>query len=137
MPKGFFLGAEICSFISGSCLDRVTANGPWQSLMLIFHTLQVKGLLAHVIDMFFFSLSRILSIKARIWPLCTSFLQLLVTLLMIKKHKCVLCHQVCMQVLSFGSGLRGDISAPSVSQTSQVHSDFGPSLQEWFRMTHF
>lgn len=36
----FYLGTEISSFISGSCPDRVTANGPWQSLMLIFHTLE-------------------------------------------------------------------------------------------------
>lgn len=50
--------------------------------------LEVKGrtnpVVAHVIDMLLLSLPKILFIKARIWPLCTTFLQLLVVLLMIR-----------------------------------------------------
>lgn len=46
--------------------------------------------------MFLLSLPKILSIKVMIRPLCTSFLQLLATLLMIRQHKCVLYHQVCI-----------------------------------------
>lgn len=57
---------------------------------------EVKGrtntVLAHVIDMFLLSLRKILFIKARIWPLYTTFPQLLVILLMIRQQKRVLCH---------------------------------------------
>ena len=85
--------------------------------------------------MFLLSLPRILSVKARIWPLCTSFLQLLVTLLMIRQHKCVLCHQVCMQVLSFRTRLGGKVFLRLPTYALTLGHLFKSVL--WFRMPHF